>query len=159
LKNFGITVKETVESVGGNAKMNEFQAAMGICNLRYIDEEIEKRKRVVERYINLLDNGKGIKLLKSQKGIKSNYTYFPVIFDGFNKIRDELYEELIDKNIFTRKYFYPITNSFECYQGRFNPDETTIAKYVAERVLTLPLYADLALDDVDRIAKIILDKV
>jgi dTDP-4-amino-4,6-dideoxygalactose transaminase len=156
LKNFGITGPESVEYVGGNAKMNEFQAAMGICNLRHIDDEIAKRKIVVERYIGRLSSVKGIKLCKPQTGAKSNYAYFPVVFDGYKMSRDEVFEKLKAENIYARKYFYPLTNSFECYKGRFDVEKTPVAKYVADRVLTLPLYADLALDDVDRICDIIL---
>ena len=156
LKNFGITGPESVEYVGGNAKMNEFQAAMGICNLRHIDDEIAKRKIVVERYIGRLSGVSGIRLCKSQTGVKSNYAYFPVVFDGYKMSRDEVFEKLKAENIYARKYFYPLTNSFECYKGRFDVEKTLVAKYVADRVLTLPLYADLALDDVDRICDIIL---
>jgi len=157
IKNFGITGPESVEYVGGNAKMNEFQAAMGICNLRHIDGEIEKRKAVVERYVERLSNINGIKLSKSQSGVKSNYAYFPVVFDGYKMSRDEVLEKLKAEDIFARKYFYPLTNSFECYKGRFNVGKTPIAKYMADRVLTLPLYADLVLDDVDRICDIIIN--
>lgn len=157
IKNFGITGPESVEYVGGNAKMNEFQAAMGICNLRHVDGEIRKRKSVVERYVERLSNVNGIKLVKPQSGVKSNYAYFPVVFDGYKLNRDEVSEKLKAKDIFARKYFYPLTNSFECYKGRFSPEETPVAKYIAERVLTLPLYADLSLEDVDRICNIILN--
>jgi dTDP-4-amino-4,6-dideoxygalactose transaminase len=156
LKNFGITGPESVEYVGGNAKMNEFQAAMGICNLRYVEGEIAKRKIVVERYIGRLSSVKGIKLCKPQTGVKSNYAYFPVVFDGYKMSRDEVFEKLKAENIYARKYFYPLTNSFECYKGRFDVEKTPVAKYVADRVLTLPLYADLAIEDVDRICDIIL---
>lgn len=158
IKNFGITGPESVEYVGGNAKMNEFQAAMGICNLRHVDKEIEKRKIVVERYIERLSNINGVKLCKPQAGIKSNYAYFPVVFDGYKLNRDEVFENLKKENIIARKYFYPLTNSFECYEGRFNVQKTPVAKYIADRVLTLPLYADLDLEDVDRICDIILNK-
>jgi dTDP-4-amino-4,6-dideoxygalactose transaminase len=156
LKNFGITGPESVEYVGGNAKMNEFQAAMGICNLRHIEGEIAKRKIVVESYIERLSGVSGIRLCKSQTGVKSNYAYFPVVFDGYKMSRDEVFEKLKAENIYARKYFYPLTNSFDCYKGRFDVEKTPVAKYVADRVLTLPLYADLALDDVDRICDIIL---
>ena len=156
LKNFGITGPESIKSVGGNAKMNEFQAAMGICNLRHIDEEIEKRKKIVDRYFKNLSDIKGVKLLKAQTGIKQNYAYFPVVFDGFKKTRDNVFEELMKNNIFTRKYFYPLISDYECYKHRYNSNDTPIAKYIANRVLTLPLYADLELEDVDRICKIIL---
>jgi len=155
IKNFGITGTESVQYVGGNAKMNEFQAAMGLCNLRHVDDEIRKRKLVVERYIAGLEGIEGIKLTKPQQGVKSNYAYFPVIFDGFKKTRDEVYEELKGQNIIARKYFYPLTSNFECYKGRFNSNATPVAEYIANRVLTLPLYSDLDVEDVDRICKII----
>ena len=155
LKNFGITGPEFVDYVGGNAKMSEFQAAMGICNLRHVDYEIAKRKTVVERYISNLESIKGIKLPKEQNGVKSNYAYFPVIFDGYKKTRDDVFEELKSQNIIARKYFYPLTNSFECYKGQYNVKDTPIAEFIAERVLTLPLYANLDLDDIDRICEII----
>ena len=157
LKNFGITSPESVEYVGGNAKMNEFQAAMGICNLRHIDDEIKKRKAVVERYIERLDGVSGIKLAKPQDDVKGNYAYMPVIFDGYKLNRDEVHEVLKNENIFARKYFFPLTNSYECYRDRFNCEETPVAKYIADRVLTLPIYADLSLGDVDRICDIILN--
>ena len=157
IKNFGITGPESVEYVGGNAKMNEFQASMGICNLRHIDGEIEKRKFVVKRYIDRLGSINGIKLCKPQIGVKSNYAYFPVVFDGYKLSRDEVLEKLKVENIFARKYFYPLTSSFECYKGKFDVEKTPVAKYIAERVLTLPLYADLHLEDVDRICDIILN--
>ncbi len=156
LKNFGITEPELVEHIGGNAKMSEFQAAMGICNLRHVEEEIVKRKTVVERYVEHLDGIRGIKLCKTPTGVKSNYAYFPVLFDGYKLNRDEIFDKLKTENIYARKYFYPLTNSLECYQGRFDAEKTPVAKYIAERILTLPLYPDLALDDVDRICDIIL---
>ncbi|MEB2298021.1 DegT/DnrJ/EryC1/StrS family aminotransferase [Lysinibacillus xylanilyticus] len=150
-KNFGITGPETIEYAGGNAKMNEFQAAMGLCNLRNIDEEIGKRKKVFERYVEHLSGIRGIKLLPPPKDVSSNYAYLPVVFDGFQLSRDEVYEKLMKHNIFSRKYFYPLTNSFECFREKFNAADTPVAKYIAERVLTLPLYGDLMLEDVDKI--------
>lgn len=157
IKNFGISNPETVDYVGTNAKMNEFQAAMGICNLRIIDKEIEKRKAVYERYNENLENISGIKLPVLQDGVKSNYAYYPILIDGFRASRDQIFETLKEENVHARKYFYPLTNSFDCYKGKFNVDDTPVAKYISERILTLPLYADLALEDVDRICKIIID--
>ena len=138
--------------------MSEFQAAMGICNLRHIDEEIAKRKAVVERYRERLANVKGIKLCKPQEGVEPNYAYFPVVFDGFGASRDEVFAALGENGITARKYFYPLTNSFECYKDlpTAGAEKTPIAAYLADRVLTLPLYADLSLEDVDRICGIIL---
>jgi dTDP-4-amino-4,6-dideoxygalactose transaminase len=158
LKNFGIAGPESVEYIGGNAKMNEFQAAMGICNLRYIDMNIEKRKAVVDRYMDRLNNINGIRLCKPGKGIKSNYAYFPVVFDGYTLNRDEIFENLKTEDINARKYFYPLTNTYQCYRDRFDVSKTPIAKYIAERVLTLPLYPELSLNDVDKICNVFCNK-
>ena len=159
MKNFGIHGPESVEFVGGNAKMNEFQAAMGLCNLRHLDEEIGKRKIVVERYRERLEGVEGIKLSKIQDGVESNYAYFPVVFDGYKYTRNEAFEKLAEQGIGARKYFYPLTNSFECYRNypTAGVEKTPVAQHMALRVLTLPLYADLCLDDVDRICDVILE--
>lgn len=157
LKNYGIVDQEHVVWVGGNAKMNEFQAAMGLCNLRHVDDEIEKRRHVVERYMERLSGVPGLKLSRTQKDVKPNYAYFPVIFDGFACGRDEVWEHLAKHQIFARKYFYPLTNDFQCYQGQYSSETTPVAKYMGDRVLTLPLYADLPLSDVDVICDRILE--
>lgn len=158
LKNFGIRGPETVDAVGANAKMNEFSAAMGICNLRHIDEEIAKRKIVVDRYRERLGNVDGIKLCAEQENTKSNYAYFPVVFDGYKYTRDEICEKLKEHDIVARKYFYPITNSFDCYKDKHDAKaETPVAYDISFKVVTLPLYADLSLDDVDKICDIILE--
>ncbi len=158
MKNFGIHGPESVQYVGGNAKMNEFQAAMGICNLRHLKGEIEKRKKVVERYRARLEGIEGIKLSVVQEGVESNYAYFPVIFDGYKYTRNEVFEKMAEVGIGARKYFYPLTNSFECYRNypTAGTEKTPIAQHMALRVLTLPLYADLSLEDVDKICDIIL---
>lgn len=158
MKNFGIRGPERVVFIGGNAKMSEFQAAMGICNLRHLDREINKRKKVVERYWQHLDGVDGIRLCKPQKDVESNYAYFPVIFDCFGASRDEVFDKLGENGITARKYFYPLTNSFECYDdlSTAGAEKTPVAAYLADRVLTLPMYADLALEDVDKICEIIL---
>lgn len=157
LKNFGITSPESVEYVAGNAKMNEFQAAMGLCNLRHVDNEIKKRSLVVERYNTRLANVNGIKICKLKEEINSNYAYYSVVFNNYKYNRDEVFEKLKNEGIIARKYFYPLTNSFDCYKDNFKVNETPVAKYISERVLTLPLYADLSLEDVDRISNIILE--
>lgn len=159
MKNFGIHGPEKVAYVGGNAKMNEFQAAMGLCNLRHLKEEIEKRKKVVNRYRERLSNVDGIKLSIIQDNVESNYSYFPVIFDNYKYTRNEIFEKLAQHNIGARKYFYPLTNSFDCYKNypTAGSDKTPIAQKMALSILTLPLYADLSLSDVDRICDIILD--
>lgn len=156
--NFGLTGHESADYIGTNAKMNEFQAAMGLCNLRNITDKINKRKAVVERYMEHLSGIYGIKLPTYKSEVKSNYAYFPVVFDGYRATRDQIYEELKKHNIFARKYFYPLTSDFDCYRNKYDSNKTPVAKYIAEKILTLPLYSDLLPEDVDRICNIIKGK-
>lgn len=159
LRDFGITGPGSIDYVGGNGKMNEFQAAMGLCNLRHIDGEIEKRKKAVMRYHYHLSGVPGIQLLQEQPGVQTNYAYFPVLFDdcSFGKSRDEVCEALFSEGILARKYFCPLVSDLGCYRGRFDSGNTPVARSISERVLCLPLYAGLAEESVDRICRIILD--
>lgn len=159
LKNFGIHGQESVCHVGGNAKMNEFQAAMGICNFRHIKDEIAKRKLVWEQYNARLSGIEGIKTPTVEKDVEYNYSYYPIIFDGYKKDRNGIYSLLAEKEIFTRKYFYPLTSDFECYKNSpfAGGEKTPIAKHTAEHILTLPLYAGLDTQTVDRICDLILE--
>ena len=159
LKNFGIRGPEIVDGVGANAKMNEFCAAMGLCNLRHVEAEIEKRHKVVEKYRERLERVAGMQLNYVQEGVKSNYAYFPVFFEEeqFGVGRDEVFEKLAENGIGARKYFYPLTNTFACFHGQYDVMMTPIALHVSKRVLTLPLYADLPLEDVDKICDIVLE--
>ena len=159
LKNFGIRNAESIAYIGGNAKMSEFHAAMGICNLRHVDEEIQKRKTAVEQYRKRLSGIPGIRLCSDQADVKHNYAYFPVVFDGYKYDRNAVFAKLGEHGIIARKYFYPLTNNIECYEGypTAKVESTPTAYYISERVLTLPLYADLSKEDVDRICDIILN--
>lgn len=157
LRDFGIKDAETIDGVGSNAKMNEFVAAMGLCTLRHVDGEITKRKAVVECYRENLAGIDGLQLPPVQENVQSNYAYFPVVIDEkkFGATRNEVFEALAKENIHARKYFYPLTNAFDAYHGKFNPNVTPVAVHISKRVLTIPLYADLALEDVNRICQII----
>ena len=158
LKNFGIHGEDQVTAVGANAKMNEFQAAMGLCNLKYIDQEIEKRKRVYDIYKEILGSVDGIKFNKVRDNVMCNYAYFPVLIDekAYGVTRDGIYEELKKNEIYARKYFYPLMNSFHAFNGLFNAQETPFALGISKQVLTLPIYAELNDEDVNRICDIIL---
>lgn len=157
LKNFGIQSEEVIEAVGSNAKMNEFQAAMGICNLRHIDNEIQKRKQVAKRYLENLKDIDGIVLPRMQKDVVGNYAYFPVLIEEeiLGETRNDIYERLKQQDIYARKYFYPLTNSLQCYGTNFNRGNTPVSKYVSDRILTLPMYADLSLGEIDMICELI----
>jgi len=153
LKNFGITSAETVDYIGTNAKMNEFQAAMGLCNLETIDEDIEKRKQICEEYVKNLKGIPQIKLLERKSNIRHNYSYFPILLSD-PSLRNKLHESLKEYNVITRKYFYPLCNDFSCYD--YDSAETPNATYVSERVLCLPLYTELQINDIKRICDMIL---
>ncbi|MCR5478596.1 MAG: DegT/DnrJ/EryC1/StrS family aminotransferase [Ruminococcus sp.] len=158
LKNFGIHGQDDVLGIGGNAKLDEFRAAMGICNLRRIDECIEQRKRVYERYFEHLNDVDGIKLCAVPQDVESNYAYFPVYFDKtkFRKSRDDVFEQLKEQDIFARKYFYPAINELSCYAEKYDQN-TPVAHDVSLNILTLPMYEGLSIEDVDRICNVILE--
>lgn len=158
LKNFGISGPEVVDGIGANAKMNEFCAAMGLCNLRHVDSDISKREKVVQRYRKNLSNQEGIQLNVIQENVKSNFAYFPIVIDEkkFGSSRNEVLSKLANNNVGARKYFYPLTNTFGCFHGKYDVRKTPIALHISKRVLTLPLYADLEIPDVDKICDIVL---
>lgn len=157
LKNFGIENEEEINYIGGNAKMNEFQAAMGLCNLKELNRNIAKRKKIYLEYLKYLKDISGIKINKIQNNVKSNYAYFPILItDDYELTRDELFNLLKKHNIYSRKYFYPITNETICYKKLGY--ETPIALDLSNRILTLPMYSDLELNKVRKICKIIKEK-
>ena len=157
-RNFGVRGEE-LACFGSNAKMNEFQAAMGICNLRHIDEELALRRQVFERYTKRLAGVPGITLLPIVKGIKQNYAYYPMLIDAneFGETRDEFCQRLGEQGVFARKYFYPLVSE----NKEFEKDMTATtpkAKTYSRNIVCLPLYAHLPLTDVDKICDYILKK-
>lgn len=156
LRNFGIANEEEIPGIGSNAKMDEFRAAMGLCNLKYIPAAIEKRGKIAKRYYERLAETSGIRLNAVCPDTESNYAYFPVIFDGYRKNRNQIYTELKGQGIYSRKYFYPLTPYAQCYRDKYGNANVPTAAYISDRILTLPIYPDLSLEDVDRICDIIL---
>ena len=151
-KNFGMEGQEDFVETGTNAKMSEFHAALGICNLRHIGESIAARKKVCEAYDAALGSVAGLKILKRAEGVASNYAYYPILVEeAFPLNRDELAEVLREQEIFSRKYFYPIVTEFSCYKGMYPFAEDSAAKYVSERILCLPLYDTMIDDDVGKV--------
>ena len=157
LRNFGIVSEEEVVLPGINARMNEFQAIMGLCNLENIDEKIHHRKIIYDYYKEKLS---GITDIIFQKIITSkyNYEYMPVCFENI-EIRDKIYSELIKNGIKPRKYFYPLTSDFDYFKEKdiniVKKNELKIANYISDRVLCLPLYPDLEMEVVDKIIHMI----
>lgn len=151
LKNFGIRSEELIVSVGANAKLNEFQAAMGLCNLKYINQEIEKRKKCVEYYREKLNEVEDIQLTNISGKISYNYAYFPILCKT-HELREKIYDTLKEQHIFSRKYFYPITSDAACFKNKYKSVELKHARDCSNRILVLPLYADLENDVIDEIA-------
>ncbi|CAB1083436.1 Aminotransferase, DegT/DnrJ/EryC1/StrS family [Olavius algarvensis Delta 1 endosymbiont] len=159
LKNFGFKNQTEVVMPGTNAKMNELQGLMGIQALEYIDELIRKHKEINAAYRRNLGDVSGIEFCPEVPAdVDPNFAYVPVLIEktNFGMSRDALFEELKKYNVFARRYFYPLVNDFACYQHLSVSDPLIVAKNVSNRILTLPTYYDLELDDVNRICDIIL---
>jgi dTDP-4-amino-4,6-dideoxygalactose transaminase len=159
LKNFGITDETTVVSPGINAKMNEFQAALGILQLKYVDEAVSRRKLLTEIYREALKGVTGITFQHDLSGVTHNYAYFPVLIDPvkFGRTRDDVYNELRKSNIFSRRYFYPLISQFPTYRGldSAQPGKMTVAEKITEEILCLPIYPDLEISTVNTICDIV----
>src|SRR5215472_3243517 len=159
LKNFGIAGEESIIGPGINGKMNELQAAFGLLQLETVDEDIERRKRIVQKYRECLRSVPGIRALEDIPGVRHNYGYFPIIVDAdvYGLSRDDLYLLLRDFNIFARKYFYPLISHAPCYKMLPSgaPSALPVAERVANQVLCLPVYGTMGSQTAEVIARII----
>lgn len=143
LRNFGICGPENTLYIAPNAKMNEFQAAMGLCNLRHINEFIFSRQKIFEKYVDLLKDTPGIRFLSFNKSLDRNFAYLPIFIDEmqYGHTRDELCAHLAQHSIYARKYFFPLISEFECFRSFFS--STPRAHRISRQVLTLPIYVGL----------------
>ncbi len=159
LKNFGFAGEVTVVGPGINAKMNEFQAALGLLQLKHINKEIAGRKKIADYYRKELNNINGITVLPEIEGVKHNYSYFPILVnkEEYRNSRDELYNIFKEKNIYVRKYFYPLISEFPTYRGMesAHSDNLPVAFRVSQQILCLPIYPGLESNDLNKIVKII----
>ena len=159
LKNFGIRGEESVISVGANAKMNEFSAIMGLCNLNRIEKTMENRKGLWKYYIEKLSGIQGIERFSDSPEVQKNYAYFPILVkNDYSLTRNDLYDLLQKYNIYTRKYFYPIIADQICYRDKYGKVELPVARDLASRVLILPFYEGMDKKVIDKITKIIRDR-
>ena len=158
LRNFGIQSEEIVEEVGINGKMNEFQAAMGLENLKIYKEEQEKRARVKAFYDDRLSKIKGIRIPKMPKGVTNSYQYYPIVIeDDYPINRDELYDIFKERNILTRKYFYPACHDYDCYKNDLTVklSNLSVVDDLKNKVLCLPFYGDLDTGTLNEICEVI----
>lgn len=159
LKNFGFRDEITIVEPGINAKMNEVQAAFGLLSIKHVDEAIQKRRIIDQRYRTNLSSMRGIEISDQYKNIRYNFSYFPVMIDPqtYGLTRDSLYDLLKTHGIYTRRYFYPLISNLKPYNTlpSASPENLQEANRVSDSVLCLPIHPDLDIDDVDRICAII----
>lgn len=156
LKNFGIRGEELVTEVGANAKMNEFSAIMGLCNLRHIEDVLERRRERYEFYRREIMQIKGIRLFDENMDVTKNYAYFPVIIeDTYERSRDEVFEMLKENNIFARKYFYPLTADQACFKNKYRNADICNARKLSKQILVIPMYEELEMRDAKKIVNLL----
>lgn len=158
LKNFGFAGETTVVAPGINAKMSEVQAAMGLLQLKHVDENIERRRKIAMRYREQLRDVPGLRVMEDLPGVEHCYSYFPIfVNEDYGLSRDAVYENLKQHEIFGRRYFYPLISQFPTYRGLESamPGKLPVAEHATDQVICLPLYPDLPIDVVDRICNIL----
>ena len=154
--NYGFENSEISEWVGGNAKMSEFHAAMGLCNLPSVESEILRRKHVASLYSELLTGLNEIVLPPTQPGIRSNYAYYPVVFKQGQQVRDKVYNCLAQCGFYSRRYFYPLTCDHPQVRRIRPSTPISVAQTISDGILCLPLYGDLCSEAVENICMIIM---
>ena len=158
LKNFGFAGETTVVAPGINGKMNELQAAFGLVQLQHIDNALDARARVYQRYCEQLNNIDGISYFTAPDNVEWNHAYFPILVDErYPLSRDQLYDVLKQQNIYTRRYFYPLISSFSMYRHLPSADSKNlpVAEEIAQQILCLPIYPDLGVADLDSIVAVV----
>ena len=155
LKNFGFAGETTVIAPGINGKMDEVRAAYGLLNLKQVDAAIEARRQVAARYREGVRDVPGIRVMEDMPGVRHNYSYFPIFVDAeqYGMTRDELYARMKERNVLGRRYFYPLISEFSTYQGldSARPENLPVAHRIADNVICLPMYADLKLEEIEKV--------
>lgn len=162
LKNFGFAGETEVIAPGINSKMDEIRAAYGLINLKQVDKAIESRHQTAIKYRNALRNVEGITFFDDIPEVKHNYSYFPIFIDSkkYGISRDELYAKMKSRDIYGRRYFYPLISEFSTYRGleSAKAENLPVAHKMAESVICLPMYAGMSEEDVERVIESIIEK-
>lgn len=150
LRNFGFVDEVTVVAPGINGKMSEVNAALGLLQLKHINQALSRREEVAQRYRQGLEGVSGIRVLPEIRGVQVNHAYFPILVqDDYPLSRDQLYLKMRECNVYARRYFYPLISAFPMYRGLPSaaPANLPVADDVASRVLCLPIYPALSVAD------------
>ena len=157
LKNFGFANEVEVVAPGINSKMDEIRSAYGLLNLKQVDQAIEARHQVAIQYRNALQSIKGISFWEDMPGVRHNYSYFPVFVNAkeYGMTRDELYFKMKSHNVYGRRYFYPLINTFSTYRGLDSASRNNLpnAYKLADSVICLPMHHTLSKDDINRVIR------
>jgi dTDP-4-amino-4,6-dideoxygalactose transaminase len=155
LKNFGFAGETEVVAPGINGKMDEIRAALGLLNLKQVDQAIERRHQVAIKYREGLRDVRGVRFFDDMPGVRHNYGYFPIFIneEEYGMTRDELYFKMQEHGIFGRRYFYPLISSFSTYCGLPSaaPENLPVATRIANEVICLPIHHELSDIDVERV--------
>src|SRR5476651_2572855 len=158
LKNFGFADEVTVVAPGINGKMSEINAAFGLLQLKHIDVALARRKEIDARYRTLLRDVPGVRFVNDAREKTANYSYFPILVENdYPLSRDALYQKFRDREIFVRRYFYPLISEFPMYRGTpsAHRDNLPVASEAALKVLCIPIHPGMSDEDVARVAGII----
>lgn len=153
LKNTGIGKNNLLEGYGLNAKLNEFQAAYGFCHLRYMNEILREREKAAHEYWQVLKEIPGLRLPEPKTGIKHNFSYMPVLINAkeYGTNRDVLAHYLAQKNIITKKYFFPLVSDYKEFNS-YKSVEMPVAEWVSNNILCLPMFFGISNDQIYSVA-------
>jgi dTDP-4-amino-4,6-dideoxygalactose transaminase len=158
LKNFGFADEVTVVAPGINGKMSEFNAALGLLQLKGVDHALAQRRAIDERYRAGLANVPGIRCVPTAGETLTNCAYFPILIQPeYPLSRDALYRKFRDEDIFVRRYFFPLISDFPMYRGLPSAahENLPVARKLSEQILCLPIYPGLSDRNVDRILSLL----
>lgn len=157
LKNFGFADEVTVVAPGTNGKMNELQAALGIVQLRHVDEALSERRRIAAAYRARLASIPGIRILPPAPSFVENAAQMPIFVDEgkYPMTRDRLYETLRARGFHGRRYFFPLISESAPYRGAPTAADVPVARSLSRQVICLPIYPGLSLESVDRICDVV----
>ena len=154
LRNFGFVDELTVTDIGINGKLNEVAAAFGLLHLEHMATAKARRADLDRRYRAALEPIEGIHCSPRPDKVEANFGYFPVLVEPpYPLSRDQLCAKLREAGIYARRYFYPLVSDFRMYskEPSASPANLPVARSIADKVLCLPIYADLSHDQQDRV--------
>lgn len=158
LKNFGFVDETTVVVAGINGKMSEINAAFGILQLKYLGAALAQRRAIDVAYRQGLKDVLGIYCLPDVGQVIANCSYFPILVKAdYPLSRDDLYQKLKDRNVFARRYFYPLITEFSMYNHMpsAHHENLSAASVATQQVICLPIYPNLSSEQLGNIVQLI----